>query len=140
MDNCLYCNNKEKLESLMIYICDLNVTKLYLFKEQTYYGRCVIAYKEHDVDFTKLSKEDSALFVEDMQRVGDAIIKSVSPEKVNYGMYSDTLPHLHVHIVPKQKDGHSFGSTFDMNVEPAKYLNDDEYNEIIEKIKMNIVG
>ena len=73
MENCLYCKNKEKLDSLMIYIADLKVTKLYLFKEQTYYGRCVIAYKEHNVDFTELSKEDSALFIEDMQTVGRAL-------------------------------------------------------------------
>lgn len=138
MKDCLYCENKAKLDSLMIYIADLSVTKLYLFKEQTYYGRCVIAYKEHGVDFTELSEENSAMFVKDMQKVGAAIQKAVNPEKVNYGMFSDTLPHLHVHIVPKQKGGHTFGGTFEMNVEPAKYLTDDEYNIIIEKIKANL--
>lgn len=44
VDTCLYCKNKEKLDSLMIPIAELGVTKLYLFREQTYYGRCVIAY------------------------------------------------------------------------------------------------
>lgn len=139
MENCLYCKNKEKLDSLMIPICDLSVTKLYLFREQTYYGRCVIAYKDHAVDLTELGPEDSAAFIADMQKVGKALIKAVNPAKVNYGMYSDTLPHLHVHIVPKQKDGYSFGGTFEMNVNPPKYLSDEEYNEIITKIKENLV-
>lgn len=138
MENCLYCKNKEKLDSLMIYIADLGVTKLYLFKEQTYYGRCVIAYKEHGKELTDLTPEEAALFIKDMQRVGAAIAKSVDPAKVNYGMFSDTLPHLHVHIVPKQKGGHTFGGTFEMNVNPPKYLTDDEYKEIIEKIKSNL--
>lgn len=138
MENCLYCKNKEKLDSLMIPICDLSVTKLFLFREQTYYGRCVIAYKDHNVDFTELSEEDSKAFIADMQKVGKAIMGAVNPAKVNYGMYSDTLPHLHVHIVPKQKDGYGFGGTFEMNVNPPKYLTDAEYTEIISKIKANL--
>ncbi|MBR1444809.1 MAG: HIT family protein [Firmicutes bacterium] len=138
MENCLYCKNKEKLDSLMIYIADLGVSKLYLFKEQTYYGRCVMAYKDHGVELTDLSAEESALFIKDMQRVGKAINAAVSPAKVNYGMFSDTLAHLHVHIVPKQKDGYGFGGTFEMNVNPPKYLSEDEYKEIIEKIKSNL--
>lgn len=138
MENCLYCKNKEKLDSLMIYIADLGVTKLYLFKEQTYYGRCVIAYKDHAKELTDLSADEAALFIKDMQTAGAAIAKSVNPAKVNYGMFSDTLPHLHVHIVPKQVGGHTFGGTFEMNVNPPKYLSEDEYTEIIEKIKSNL--
>ncbi len=138
MKDCLYCENKEKLDSLMIYIADLSVTKLYLFKEQTYYGRCVIAYKDHNVDFTELSDEDALKFAKDMQKTGKAIAAAVNPYKVNYGMYSDTLKHLHVHIVPKQEGGHTFGGTFEMNVNPPKYLSDDEYKQIISKIKENL--
>ena len=138
MENCLYCKNKEKLDSLMIYIADLGVSKLYLFKEQTYYGRCVLAYKDHAVELTDLSDADAALFIKDVQRAGKAILKSVNPAKVNYGMFSDTLPHLHVHIVPKQVGGHTFGGTFEMNVNPPKYLSDAEYAEIINTIKNNL--
>ena len=136
--DCLYCENKEKLDSLMIYIADLGVSKLYLFKEQTYYGRCVIAYNDHAVELTELDEEQSKLFIKDMQTVGNAINKAVNPAKVNYGMFSDTLPHLHVHIVPKQVGGYSFGGTFVMNVNPPKYLTDDEYKVIIDKIKANL--
>jgi len=135
--DCLYCENKETLDSLMIYITDLKVSKLYLFKEQTYYGRCVIAYKDHAVELYDVSAGDAALLMEDIKTVGRAVNKTVTPAKVNYGMFSDKLPHLHVHVVPKQKDGHSFGTTFVMNPE-EKYLSDEEYNSLIEKIKANL--
>jgi len=137
-ENCMYCTENEKLNSLMIYIADLKVSKLYLFKEQTYYGRCVLAYKDHNVELCDVPEEDAALFIKDIQRVGKAITKAVNPAKVNYGMFSDKLPHLHIHIVPKQVGGYSYGGTFDMNVEPPKYLSDDEYKEIISKIKENL--
>lgn len=138
MENCLYCKNKEKLDSLMIPICELSVTKLYLFRDQNYYGRCVIAYKEHGKELYELNDEESLLFIKDMQRVGKAIQKAVNATKINYGMYSDTLPHLHVHIVPKVKDGYGFGGTFEMNPSPAKFLTDEEYAVIIDKIRTNL--
>jgi diadenosine tetraphosphate (Ap4A) HIT family hydrolase len=137
-EECLYCKNKAKLDSLMLPIAELGVTKLYLFKEQTYYGRCLIAYKGHAKELTDLTPDEAAAFIADMQRVGRAITKTVNPAKVNYGMYSDTLPHLHVHIVPKQADGYGFGGTFEMNVNPPKYLSDSEYEELIAKIKSNL--
>lgn len=135
---CMYCTENEKLDSLMIYVADLKVSKLYLFKEQTYYGRCVIAYKDHNVELCDLSDQDSELFIEDIKTVGKAITKAVQPAKVNYGMFSDKLPHLHVHVVPKQLDGYSYGGTFEMNVEPPKYLSEDEYKQIINTIKENL--
>lgn len=136
--NCMYCAENEKLQSLMLPIADLPTGKLYLFKEQTYFGRVILAYKDHVNHLTDLTDDQAAAFMKDILRVGKAVIKAVNPAKVNYGMYSDTLPHLHVHIVPKQEGGHTFGSTFEMNVNPPKYLTEEQYQEIISKIKENL--
>ena len=95
-------------------------------------------FATHYHELTELDDDKADLFIKDMRRVGKAINKAVNPAKVNYGMFSDTLPHLHVHIVPKQRDGYSFGGTFDMNVNPPKYLSEEEYKEIIERIKDNL--
>lgn len=37
---CLYCQNNETLHNLMIEIAQLSVSRVFLFKEQTYRGRC----------------------------------------------------------------------------------------------------
>ena len=42
-----------------------------------------------------------------------------------------------MHIVPKYKDGYSFGSVFEMNPQKT-LLSDAEYNEVIEKIKAGL--
>ena len=44
---CLYCQNNETLHNLMIEIAQLSVSRVFLFKEQTYRGRCLVAYKDH---------------------------------------------------------------------------------------------
>ncbi|MCL2827473.1 MAG: HIT family protein [Oscillospiraceae bacterium] len=137
---CMYCDNKEKRDSLMTYVADLKVSKLYLLREQTYHGRCVVAYNRHDVELADLSSEDASLFMEDVRQVGRAISKAVNPAKVNYGMYGDLLPHLHTHVVPKQRDGCTFGQPFVMAVDPPKHLAPGEYDALIQRIKSNLNG
>ncbi|MCQ2442251.1 MAG: hypothetical protein MJ077_03845 [Oscillospiraceae bacterium] len=64
--NCTYCMENELLDAFGIKICDLNVSMLYLFKEQSHPGRVIVAYKDHVsemVDLTAKEKESWAEFV-----------------------------------------------------------------------------
>ena len=56
-DNCLYCTRNALQKELMIEICDLKVSTLFLFKEQSYPGRCVVAYKDHVNELFELNDE-----------------------------------------------------------------------------------
>lgn len=137
VSECLYCQNNETLHQLMIKVADLKISQLFLFKEQSYAGRLNVVYKDHAVEFYELSDEQRNLFIEDVATVAKAIAKAFNPDKINYGAFSDTLSHLHMHIVPKYKDGYGFGSVFEMNPQKT-YLSDAEYDAIIEKIKANL--
>ena len=114
---CLYCQNNDTLHSLMIEIAKLSVSRVFLFKEQTY--------------------EERNAFMADVARVTRAMQKVFSPAKINYGAYSDTLEHLHFHLVPKYVDGPDFGGVFRMNPKEV-YLSDEEYASMIEKIKKEL--
>jgi len=72
-ENCFYCSKNEDLDSLMIKICDLEVSTLYLFKEQTYKGRCNVVFKEHKSEITELTEEETVAFMNDVRRVAKAI-------------------------------------------------------------------
>jgi diadenosine tetraphosphate (Ap4A) HIT family hydrolase len=134
---CLYCQKLPVLDELMIKICDLSVSQLFLFKEQSYHGRVNVVYKDHGVELHELSDEQRNAFFADVAKVGKALQAAFNPTKINYGAYADTLTHLHIHIAPKYKDGYGFGGTFEMN--PKKtYLSDAEYAEVIAKIKANL--
>lgn len=131
---CLYCTNNETLHNLMIEFATLRVSRAFLFKEQTYRGRCLVAYNGHVNDLNELSDEERNDFMADVAQVTRAMQKAFNPEKINYGAYSDKLSHLHFHLAPKYVDGPDYGGTFQMN--PGKvYLTDAEYQEMIEKIK-----
>ncbi len=137
ISTCLYCQNNETLHSLMIKICDLKVSQLFLFKEQSHVGRCNVVYKDHTVEFHELSDEQRTNFMDDVATVGKAIASAFNPDKINYGAYADTISHLHMHVVPKYKDGYGFGGVFEMNPQKVM-LSDAEYSEVIEKIKVGL--
>jgi diadenosine tetraphosphate (Ap4A) HIT family hydrolase len=136
--NCYYCAKDDRLEKLMIEICPLNFSTLYLFKEQTHKGRCIVAYHKHEKELFHLKQSELTNFMTDVSLAAEAIFKSVNPQKLNYGAYGDKMPHLHMHIVPKYENGTNWGSTFEMN--PGKtYLEESEYLELIKVIKSNIL-
>ena len=129
---CLYCTNNQTQKDLMIQFAELRVSRAFLFKEQTYRGRCLVAYNGHVNDLNELSEEERNAFMADVAQVTRAMQKAFNPEKINYGAYSDKLSHLHFHLAPKYVDGPDYGGTFQMN--PGKvYLSDEEYQEMIER-------
>jgi diadenosine tetraphosphate (Ap4A) HIT family hydrolase len=130
----MYCMEDERRNQLMIEIAQLEVSTVFLFKEQTYKGRCNVVYKDHVKELFHLEEQDLTSFMKDVKKVAEAVDKAFSPNKINYGAYGDTLHHLHMHVVPKYEGKENWGSTFEMN--PGKiYLTDQEYQERIQEIK-----
>ena len=135
--NCGYCMGGELLAKFGIPICDLQVSSLILFKEQSHPGRVIVAYKDHVSELVDISDEERDLFFADVAKAAKAIHKAFHPDKVNYGAYGDGGCHLHFHLVPKYADGFEWKTVFQMNP-GAVYLTDEAYAEMIQKIKDNL--
>ena len=135
--NCGYCMHGELLEKFGIYIFDLRVSSLILFKEQSHPGRVIVAYKDHVSELVDINDEERNLFFADVAQAANALHKAFHPDKINYGAYGDGGCHLHFHLVPKYKDEFEWTTVFQMNP-GAVYLSDAEYAEMIEKIKDNL--
>ncbi|WP_099469297.1 HIT family protein [Konateibacter massiliensis] len=136
-NNCAYCMRGELLDAFGIFVCELSVSSLILFKEQSKRGRFIVAYKDHVSEIVNISEEERNAFMADVTRAAKAIHKAFSPDKLNYGMYGDTGCHLHMHIVPKYKDGDEWGGTFQMNPQKT-FLTEAEYKELAEKVKESL--
>jgi diadenosine tetraphosphate (Ap4A) HIT family hydrolase len=136
-ENCAYCAEGEKLAAFGIKICEMPMSKLILFKEQTHRGRVIVACKKHVDDVTQLTKEERAQFMEDINRAAECLHKTFHPDKINFGAYGDTMHHLHVHLVPKYRDEAEWGDVFAMNPHKVE-LSDEEYQKLIEEIKANL--
>ena len=134
---CMYCNHDERLDKLMIEIGQLSVSTLYLFREQTYRGRVLVALNGHAREIFELPEDTRNSLVADVAKAANAVQQAFNPGKINYGAYGDTMPHVHFHIVPKYEGGEQWGTTFVMN--PAQtYLSDEEYTGLIGEIKKHL--
>lgn len=135
--NCGYCMRGELLDKFGIYICDLRVSSLILFKEQSHPGRMIVAYKDHVSELVDISDEQRNLFFADVAQAANALHKAFHPDKINYGAYGDGGCHLHFHLVPKYKEQFEWTTVFQMNP-GAVYLSHREYADMMEKIKENL--
>lgn len=138
LPDCQYCRKDQRLDDLMIEIAPMQVSTLYLFKEQTYRGRCVVAYRHHINELFELSDAERDRFMADVARAAKAMQAAFNPAKINYGAYSDKLPHLHFHLVPKYRDGPSWGAPFTMMPEPKQLLGSADYAGLIAAIKAKL--
>lgn len=135
---CMYCAENDTLLGMMMPLAELPMSNVYLFRDQTYYGRCVVAYKKHADELFELPDEDRDAFMKDVAKVAGAISKVTGAEKINLAMYGDKVKHVHFHVVPKQVDGPGFGGTFEVTCNPPKHLSEEEYGKIINAIKENL--
>lgn len=134
---CFYCVKDQRLADLMLEIAPLEVSTLFLFREQTYRGRCLLAYRSHTKELFDLG-DDLPAFSRDLARAARALDQTLTPAKINYGAYADKLWHLHFHIVPKYTDGPNFGSTFEMMPKDKLLLGETEYAELAARIRTNL--
>ena len=133
MSECFYCENGEKLRSLMIEICSLKFSTVYLNRDQKHKGRCIVALKDHKTEYFQMSREENAGFFAEVSMVARAIYELYKPDKLNYATYGDGVPHVHVHIVPKYRGGLNWGEPFDDSL-PKQFLSEDEYSTMAKEL------
>ena len=138
LPDCLYCRKDQRLHDLMIEVAPLQASTLYLFREQTHRGRCVVAYRAHVNELFELSDNELNAFMQDVARVAKAIKAAFGANKINYGAYSDKLPHLHMHLVPKYEGGANWGAPFEMMPASKHFLSEAEYLSVIATLKAQL--
>lgn len=135
-DGCPYCQKGEFLEKFGRLAFETETSEVIVFKDQHHKGRAIVAYKkDHVAEIQDLNDQERNAFMKDVSDVAKAIQKAYNPDRINYGAYGDTLGHLHIHLVPKYKDGFEWGGTFVMNTN--EYASDEEINKVVEDLKKN---
>ena len=122
--NCAYCMEGELVTAFEIKICELESSKVYLFKEQSYMGRVIVACKKHVSEIA----EKRAVPMGGINNIACAMHEIFNPDQVNYGAYGDTAHH-HLHVVSKYKDGYEWSGVFAMNP-GVKTLSEEAYQEM----------
>ena len=114
---CIYCHEESEFRrSIMEELCTLPYSTVYVFRSQTYYGRCVVAFRlRHVNELFELTAEERQGYMDDVARTASAIQRAVGAEKINYAIYGDLMPHVHFHLVPKRPGAPDWGGPFRMD-------------------------
>jgi diadenosine tetraphosphate (Ap4A) HIT family hydrolase len=54
-------------------------------------------------DLNALTPERRAQFLLDMSRLGDALIRTTQPVRINYAIFGNVEPALHAHVIPRYR-------------------------------------
>ncbi|GMO56873.1 MAG: HIT family protein [Treponemataceae bacterium] len=132
---CKYCR---KVVDVAEKVADLTASTLYLTKDQSYKGRCILAFSDHKSEPFQLTESEWQSFTADMRHAAKALSEAFHPAKINYGAVGDTYPHLHFHLVPKYENGKSWNTLFDMQFSPERTVPDAEFERTIEEIRKHL--
>lgn len=135
---CFYCAQDKKMTSLMIKIAQFSTSTLYLNRDQTHRGRCIIAFNKHIKELYHLSENQLCEFMKDVAKAAQLINKTFQPDKINYAIYGDLVSHLHFHLVPKYKGDSEWGEAFINSPASKRELTNIEYDKIVTDIQANL--
>src|SRR5688572_16021806 len=75
-------------------------------------------------DLNALTPERRSQFLLDMSRLGDALVRTTSPVRINYAIFGNVEPALHAHVIPRYRTEPEAMQTqhpwaYDWNAAPA---------------------
>jgi diadenosine tetraphosphate (Ap4A) HIT family hydrolase len=133
--NCRYCNSADDIS---VKVADLETSFLLLVRDQKYKGRCILALKDHKTEVFKMEAEELQAWARDLSRAADALWKTFSPDKINYAVFGDLYPHIHVHLVPKYEGGPEWGGPFVLDLSSDNPALPEELEKRAEQIRKNL--
>jgi diadenosine tetraphosphate (Ap4A) HIT family hydrolase len=74
-------------------------------------GHVCVTSRHHVVEPFELCPSDQSEFFLDAMSVARAVAAAVTPTKMNYEIHGNTIPHLHMHLYPRQADDPYVGYT-----------------------------
>jgi diadenosine tetraphosphate (Ap4A) HIT family hydrolase len=116
-------------------VADLPASVAVLSLDQYYRGYTLVVAKTHATELFQLAEAESSQYMRDMLRVAQAIARAFTPDKMNYELLGNTVPHLHWHLVPRYSWDHNpTRPIWEYQHEP-KLLPSADYEEIASLIR-----
>ncbi|MEO7156206.1 MAG: HIT domain-containing protein [Vicinamibacterales bacterium] len=67
-------------------------------------GYCLLLPDPVVADLNALAGDNRRQFLEDMARLGDAVLRVTAAERINYEILGNVEPALHAHVIPRHAD------------------------------------
>jgi diadenosine tetraphosphate (Ap4A) HIT family hydrolase len=92
----------------------------------------------HIVEPTELSEEEASAFWRELLIVGRALEDALEPVKLNYNILGNSVPHLHVHVIPRYAEDPRPEWPFPFPEEPPPPFPDVELRALADVIRQHV--
>lgn len=122
------------VEDLGYKICSLDVSDVYLAKDQRQKGHAIVAYKENAREFNRLTTLERNTYFAELSKVANAIIKVYGAKFVDYASISGENVNFQSHVIPKYENNDGLNADF-FDSSKEVLLEEEEIIKIIQEIK-----
>ncbi len=131
--DCWICKSLREPAHLIFFESRTSLGKLN--PDQFFKGYSFVTLKWHDEELYQLSDKNRRSFLEDMSRVATALAKTFNPDKMNYELLGNGMPHLHWHLVPRYKTDPMWGRPIWTGSIRRKRLTREEYEALVRQVQ-----
>jgi ATP adenylyltransferase len=131
----------------LLWIAELTVSTLYLYRDQRFRGYCILSFSPWDAtSLESLTDEEYHQFAQDLRTASKAVRSACQPDHMNYELLGNSNPHLHWHVVPRYKTDPRWGqpiwegwprNEFKLN---RCTLKENEYTDLIHAIQQALIA
>jgi diadenosine tetraphosphate (Ap4A) HIT family hydrolase len=136
--DCWMCQGIFEPKNLVFYESRVSVAKLN--PDQAFEGYAFLTLKWHEEELVNLADKDRKRFLEDMALVASALSKAFKPDKMNYELLGNAMPHLHWHLIPRYTSDPMWGRPIWAGSRRRKRLNQEGYNLLKRRIETAFSG
>jgi diadenosine tetraphosphate (Ap4A) HIT family hydrolase len=96
MSECPHCfsNNEDRLWEGERF-------RIVLVHQAEFPGWCRVVWNAHIGEFTDLTQDERAEFIQAVALVEEGVRAELKPAKINLASLGTAMPHLHMHIIPR---------------------------------------
>jgi len=134
--DCWMCQGIYEPKNLVFYESRVSVAKLN--PDQAFEGYTFLTLRWHEEELYRLADKDRRQFLEDMSLVASALSRAFKPDKMNYELLGNSMPHLHWHLVPRYASDPMWGRPIWAGNRRRKRLNAEGYELLTGRVKAAI--
>ena len=141
--SCLICKKIEQIKTKKnpYFVKELKTGFVVLEDYQYYKGYVLFLSKIHARELHELDGKFLDNFLKEMSFVAKTVSKTFKPQKLNYELLGNSMPHLHWHIIPRYRNDLNIKQpiwTLDKHIRRSKKLKENNLKNL-KKIKSRIL-
>ncbi len=136
--DCWICKSLREPAELVFYESRISVGKLN--PDQFFKGYSFVTLTWHEEELYRLLDKDRKAFLEDMSKIAGALAKTLKPDKMNYELLGNGMPHLHWHLVPRYKTDSMWGRPIWAGPRRRKRLTQEGYLGLVGEIRSQLAN